>query len=150
MRIFDRFTLTKNDIFTIHQETSRNLHRDIIEVKKNARVALALSPATPLEHMEYVLEDVENILLLTVNPGFMSQKLIPQIIRKIDNLRNLIDKMKLNISITVDGNVNKNTIPDFLKAGAKILVLGSSGLFIKNLSIKQAVEQVHEAIDKVL
>ena len=109
-----------------------------------------MSPATPLEHMEYVLEDVENILLLTVNPGFMSQKLIPQIIRKIDNLRNLIDKMKLNISITVDGNVNKNTIPDFLKAGAKILVLGSSGLFIKNLSIKQAVEQVHEAIDKVL
>ena len=150
MRIFERFTLNKNDIFTIHQETSRNLHRDIIEVKKKAKVALALSPATPLEHMEYVLEDVENILLLTVNPGFMSQKLIPQIIRKIDNLRNLIDKMKLNISITVDGNVNKNTIPDFLKAGAKILVLGSSGLFIKNLSIKQAVEQVHEAIDKVL
>ena len=150
MRIFERFTLNKNDIFTIHQETSRNLHRDIIEVKKKAKVALALSPATPLEHMEYVLEDVENILLLTVNPGFMSQKLIPQIIRKIDNLRNLINKMKLNISITVDGNVNKNTIPDFLKAGAKILVLGSSGLFIKNLSIKQAVEQVHEAIDKVL
>jgi len=150
MRIFERFTLNKNDIFTIHQETSKNLHRDIIEVKKKAKVALALSPATPLEHMEYVLEDVENILLLTVNPGFMSQKLIPQIIRKIDNLRNLIDKMKLNISITVDGNVNKNTIPDFLKAGAKILVLGSSGLFIKNLSIKQAVEQVHEAIDKVL
>ena len=150
MRIFDRFRLNSNDIFTIHQETSKNLHRDIIEVKKKAKVALALSPATPLEHMEYVLEDVENILLLTVNPGFMSQKLIPQIVRKIDNLRNLISKMKLNISITVDGNVNKNTIPDFLKAGAKILVLGSSGLFIKGLTIKQAVEQVHEAIDKVL
>ena len=149
MRIFDRFNLNKNDIFTIHQETSKNLHRDIIEVKKKAKVALALSPATPLEHIEYVLEDVENILLLTVNPGFMSQKMIPQIVRKIDNLRNTIDKMKLNISITVDGNVNKNTIPDFLKAGAKILVLGSSGLFIKNLSIKEAVEQVHEAIDKV-
>ena len=150
MRIFDRFNLTKNDIFTIHQETSKNLHRDIIEVKKKAKVALALSPATPLEHIEYVLEDVENVLLLTVNPGFMSQKMIPQIVRKIDNLRNIIDKMKLNISITVDGNVNKDTIPDFLKAGAKILVLGSSGLFIKDLSIKNAVEQVREAIDKVL
>lgn len=150
MRIFDRFNLTKNDIFTIHQETSKNLHRDIIEVKKKAKVALALSPATPLEHIEYVLEDVENVLLLTVNPGFMSQKMIPQIVRKIDNLRKIIDKMKLNISITVDGNVNKDTIPDFLKAGAKILVLGSSGLFIKDLSIKNAVEQVREAIDKVL
>ena len=150
MRIFDRFNLNTNDIFTIHQETSKNLHRDIIEVKKKAKVGLALSPATPLEHIEYVLEDVENILLLTVNPGFMSQKMIPQIVRKIDNLRNIIEKMKLNISITVDGNVNKDTIPDFLKAGAKILVLGSSGLFIKDLSIKNAVEQVREAIDKVL
>jgi len=150
IRIFDRFNLNKNDIFTIHQETSKNLHRDIIEVKKKAKAALALSPATPLEHIEYVLEDVENILLLTVNPGFMSQKMIPQIVRKIDNLKNTIDKMKLNISITVDGNVNKKTIPDFLKAGAEILVLGSSGLFVKDLPMKKAIEEVHEAIDKVL
>jgi len=150
MRIFDRFNLSKNDIFTIHQETSKNLHRDIIEVKKKAKAALALSPATPLEHIEYVLEDVENVLLLTVNPGFMSQKMIPQIVRKIDNLKNTIDKMKLNISITVDGNVNKTTIPDFLKAGAEILVLGSSGLFIKDLPMKKAIEEVHEAIDKAL
>jgi len=150
MRIFERFNLNKNDIFTIHQETSKNLHRDIIEVKKKASVALALSPATPLEHMEYVLEDIENILLLTVNPGFMSQKMIPQIVRKIDRARNMIDKMNLNISITVDGNVNKDTIPDFLKAGAEILVLGSSGLFVKNQSIKKSVDEIHEAIDKVL
>jgi ribulose-phosphate 3-epimerase len=150
MRIFERFNLNKNDIFTIHQETSKNLHRDIIEVKKKASVALALSPATPLEHMEYVLEDIENILLLTVNPGFMSQKMIPQIVRKIDRARNMIDKMNLNISITVDGNVNKKTIPDFLKAGAEILVLGSSGLFVKNQSIKKSVDEIHEAIDKVL
>ena len=142
--------MSKNDIFTIHQETSKNLHRDIIEVKKKAKAALALSPATPLEHIEYVLEDVENVLLLTVNPGFMSQKMIPQIVRKIDNLKNTIDKMKLNISITVDGNVNKTTIPDFLKAGAEILVLGSSGLFIKDLPMKKAIEEVHEAIDKAL
>ena len=79
----------------------------------------------------------------------MSQKLIPQIIKKIEKLRNLIDKYNLNISITVDGNVNPKTIPEFVRNGAEILVLGSSGLFRKDVSLKDAVTEVKEAIDKV-
>ena len=108
-----------------------------------------MSPATPLENLEYVLEDIDNVLILTVNPGFMSQKFIPQIIKKIDNLKNLINKYKLNISITVDGNVGPKTIPEFVKNGADILVLGTSGLFKKDISLKEALSQVHESIDKV-
>ena len=149
MRIFDRFKLRKDDIFTIHQETSKNLHKDIIQIKSSSKVAIALSPATPLENLEYVLEDIDNVLILTVNPGFMSQKFIPQIIKKIDNLKNLINKYKLNISITVDGNVGPKTIPEFVKNGADILVLGTSGLFKKDISLKEALSQVHESIDKV-
>ena len=149
MRIFDRFKLKKDDIFTIHQETSKNLHKDIIQIKSSSKVAIALSPATPLENLEYVLEDIDNVLILTVNPGFMSQKFIPQIIKKIDNLKNLINKYKLNISITVDGNVGPKTIPEFVKNGADILVLGTSGLFKKDISLKEALSQVHESIDKV-
>ena len=76
--------------------------------------------------------------------------MIPQVIRKIESLKNLIDKMKLKTTITVDGNVNKDTIPDFIKAGSDILVLGSSGLFKKDLSIKKAVEDIKESIDKIL
>ena len=144
MRIFDRFKLRKDDIFTIHQETSKNLHKDIIQIKSSSKVAIALSPATPLENLEYVLEDIDNVLILTVNPGFMSQKFIPQIIKKIDNLKNLINKYKLNISITVDGNVGPKTIPEFVKNGADILVLGTSGLFKKDISLKEALSQVHE------
>tara|TARA_B100002052_G_scaffold136184_1_gene124952 strand:- start:433 stop:1107 length:675 start_codon:yes stop_codon:yes gene_type:complete len=150
MRIFDRFKLNSNDIFTIHQETSKNLHRDLINVKEKSKVAVAISPATSLEHLEYVVEELDNILILTVNPGFKSQKMIPQVVRKIENLKNLLIKMNLKATITVDGNVNKETIPDFIKAGSDILVLGSSGLFKKDVTIKKAVEDIKESIDKVL
>ena len=80
----------------------------------------------------------------------MSQKMIPQITKKIEKMKNIIDDLKLNISITVDGNVNKNTLSDFIKAGAEILVLGSSGLFLKDKSITKSLEEVKETIDKIL
>ena len=150
MRLYENFNLKKNEIFTIHQETSKNLHRDLISIKNNSKVALAISPATSLENLEYVIEELDNVLILSVNPGFKSQKLIPQTLRKIDNLKNLIEKMNLDLTITADGNVNKETIPDFVKAGASILVLGSSGLFRKDTTIEKAIEDVKEAIDKVL
>ena len=150
MRLFENFDLNKNEIFTIHQETSKNLHRDLINIKNKAKVACAISPATPLEYLEYIIEELDNVLVLSVNPGFKSQKLIPQTIRKIEKLKNLIEKMGLNITITADGNINKSNIPDFIKAGASILVLGSSGLFRKDATIKESVEEIKESIDKVL
>jgi len=150
MRLFENFDLNKNEIFTIHQETSKNLHRDLINIKNKAKVACAISPATPLEYLEYVIEELDNVLVLSVNPGFKSQRLIPQTIRKIEKLKNLIEKMGLDISITADGNINKSNIPDFIKAGANILVLGSSGLFRKDATIKESVEEIKESIDKVL
>ena len=150
MRLFENFDLNKDEIFTIHQETSKNLHRDLINIKNKAKVACAISPATPLEYLEYIIEELDNVLVLSVNPGFKSQKLIPQTIRKIEKLKNLIEKMGLDITITADGNINKSNIPDFLKAGANILVLGSSGLFRKDATIKESVEEIKESIDKVL
>lgn len=150
MRLFENFNLSRNEIFTIHQETSKNLHRDLINIKGKSQVACAISPATPLENLEYIIEELDNVLVLSVNPGFKSQRLIPQTIRKIENLKNLIDKMGLKLTITADGNVNKSTIPDFIKAGASILVLGSSGLFRKDATIEQSVEEIKESIDKVL
>ena len=149
MRIFDRFNLKKNDIFTIHQETSRNLHKDLIFIKKFCKTSVALAPATSIEHLEYVLEDVNDVLILTVNPGFMSQKMIPQITKKIEKLKKIIDDMNLDISITVDGNVNKETLIDFIKAGANILVLGSSGLFIKNKTLTESLNEIKTTIDKI-
>tara|TARA_B100000780_G_C21030623_1_gene413241 strand:+ start:291 stop:965 length:675 start_codon:yes stop_codon:yes gene_type:complete len=150
MRLFENFDLNKDEIFTIHQETSKNLHRDLINIKNKAKVACAISPATPLEYLEYIIEELDNVLVLSVNPGFKSQKLIPQTIRKIDKLKNLIEKMGLDVTITADGNINKSNVPDFIKAGANILVLGSSGLFRTDATIKESVEEIKESIDKVL
>ena len=150
MRLFENFDLKKNEIFTIHQETSKNLHRDLIRIKDRSRVGCAISPGTSLENLEYVIEELDNVLVLSVNPGFKAQKLVPQTVRKIEKLKNLIEKMGLDTTITADGNVNKSTIPDFIKAGANILVLGSSGLFRQDMTIEKAVEEVKESIDKVL
>ena len=149
MRVFENFKLEKNDIFTIHQETSKNLHKDLVEIKKNCKTALALAPATPLEHIEYVLDEIDDVLILTVNPGFMSQKMIPQITKKIEKLKKIIDDYSLNISITVDGNVNTQTMSDFIKAGSDILVLGSSGLFKEGQSISDCMDEIKDTIDKI-
>ena len=90
MRIFQNFRLDKKDIFAIHQETSKNLHKDLVEIKKHCKVSCAIAPATPLEHLDYILDDINDVLILTVNPGFMSQKMIPQIIKKSKNLEKLL------------------------------------------------------------
>ena len=79
--IFDSFNITPGDIFTIHQECCRNLHRDIVNLRRRgARVGVALNPGTSLEVLDYIIEDVDVILVMSVNPGFMGQALVPQAI----------------------------------------------------------------------
>lgn len=148
--IFNAFQKNSGDIFTIHQETCRNLHRDLVSIRKQTpgiQVGIAISPGTSLESLEYVIEDVDVVLLMTVDPGFKGQPLVPQTIRKIKNLKNLITSMGLNAKISVDGNVEASTIPDMVAAGAEILVLGSSGLLRKDITIQDAIKNIHKAID---
>ena len=111
-------------------------------------MGVALSPGTPLTSLEYIIEDVDLILIMTVNPGYKGQPLVPQAIRKIEDLKKMINDLKLDIKISVDGNVNPDTIPDMVGAGADILVLGSSSLFKKDISIPRAIEKIHQSIDK--
>ena len=86
-RLFDSFKFSKGDILTIHQECSRNLHRDLIKIKRmGLRAGVALCPATTIDSLEYIIEDIDLILIMTVNPGFKGQKLIPQMLHKIETL----------------------------------------------------------------
>jgi ribulose-phosphate 3-epimerase len=146
-RLFDSFEISNGDIFTIHQEGSRNLHRDLLRIRnKGGRVGVALNPATPIEALDYIIEDIDVILVMTVNPGYMGQSLVPQTLRKIEKISELIRNMKLDIKISVDGNVNYENIPDMVGAGADILVGGSSGLFRPDRSISEAVYLMKERI----
>jgi len=151
-RIFDSLNIKKKDILTIHQEASKNLHSDLVEIRNiGAEVGIALSPGTPLGSLEYVIEDADNIILMTVNPGYKGQPLVPQTMNKIQKLDELLKKMNLRdkVSISVDGNVNPKTIPEMILKGADNLILGSSSLFDKNNSITKNYEKIINAIDMV-
>ena len=150
-KVFDMFSSENDSIIYIHQESCRNLHRDLINLKrKGFKIGVALSPATNLETLEYVLQDIDYVLLMTVNPGFKGQELVQQTLRKISDLKKIILDMDLKIKITVDGNVNEETIPEMISAGSDNLVLGSSGLFRSNKTIKESCELIRKAIDEGL
>ena len=147
--LFDIFNITPGDIFTVHQECCRNLHRDLVNLRRRgARVGVALCPATRLDVLDYIIEDVDVVLIMTVNPGFMGQKLVPQTLRKIEDLRKLIDDMHLDIKISVDGNVNYENIPKMVASGADILVGGSSGLFRNDTALEDAIQRLRDCIQE--
>ena len=150
-RVFDAFEVPKDSYFTIHQEACRNLYRDVISIKKNiSKVGVALSPATATDSLEYLLEEIDMVLLMTVSPGYMGQKLIPQVLKKIEKVKELQESYNLDFKISVDGNVNLANMANMIKAGADTLVLGSSGLFRKDRTIKQSVDIIKEEIDKII
>lgn len=150
-RLFNSFNVNRSDFFTIHQETSRNLHRDIVRIKKEiSKVGVALSPGTPIESLEYILEDVDLVVLMTVNPGYKGQPLVPQVLKKVKKLRKIIDDYNYSTKISVDGNVSFDNIPEMVASGADLLVLGTSGLFRKDYSIPECMNMIHAAIDQGL
>lgn len=146
-RLFDSFEIKEGDIFTIHQECSRNLHRDLINLRRRgAKVGVALSPATPIDTLDYIMEDIDVVLVMTVNPGFKGQKLVPQTIKKIEALKHKISTLGLDIKITVDGNVSFENVPLMVSSGADILVAGSSGLFRDDMSLEEAYRRLNNVI----
>ena len=115
------------DIITVHAEATNHLHRSIQHIKKaGARPAVSLNPASPLQMIEYVLDDLDMVLLMTVNPGFESQEFIPEVLPKIKRLREIIDDRGLNIEIEVDGGINPENIALISSAGADVFVAGSA------------------------
>lgn len=115
------------DIITVHAETCKHLNRTINYIKGFGKmVGVALNPATSLSVLEYVLEDIDMVLIMTVNPGFGGQKYIPAMTQKIYELKRIIDRSGLNVDIEVDGGIDTNTSTIVKQAGANILVAGSA------------------------
>jgi len=115
------------DIITVHAETCPHLHRSIQNIKASgAKAGVALNPATPLNAIEYVLNNLEMVLLMSVNPGFGGQKFIPEVMPKISALTDMIKQTGKNIDIQIDGGINSQNAAEVVRAGANVLVAGSA------------------------
>ena len=123
----DQFASAGADWITVHVEACTHLHRTIQHIKsKGLKAGAVLNPATSLSTLDYIIEDLDLVLLMSVNPGFGGQGFIPSALGKIEALKQMIDSRGLDVAIEVDGGVNLSTIKDVVAAGAEICVAGSA------------------------
>lgn len=126
-RYIKEFADSGADLICVHAEATTHLHRVITQIKELDKLAgVSLNPHTPLEVLDYVLELLDFVLVMTVNPGFGGQSFIPQCLPKIERLKNTILKRGLSVLVEVDGGINSKTASSVLEAGADILVAGSA------------------------
>lgn len=128
-RFIEDFVKAGADIITVHQEASVHLHRTIQQIKSHGiKAGVSLNPATPIETIEYILNDIDMVLIMTVNPGFGGQSLIREMKNKVMKLRKIIEERNLDIDIQVDGGIKLENIEEVKSWGANIFVVGS-GIF---------------------
>lgn len=121
-RYIEDFVDAGADLITVHVESTTHLHRTIQQIKNaGIKAAVSLNPATPVEVLKYVIDDIDMVLLMSVNPGFGGQKFIPSTVRKIKEVKAL----RSDIDIQIDGGITHETIGDCIEAGANIFVAGS-------------------------
>jgi ribulose-phosphate 3-epimerase len=148
-RYIEAFVKAGSRLVSVHAEALSHLDRTLrLIASLGATPAVAINPATPLTAIEYVLDLCGMVLIMTVNPGFAGQKLVPYTIGKIDQLRAMIAARGLDIDIQVDGNVSFEHIPAMVQAGANVLVAGTSSLYAKGMSLEKAYEQTMTAVKK--
>jgi ribulose-phosphate 3-epimerase len=123
----DAFAESGADIITVHPEAGPHLHRTVQRVKSLGKKAgVSLNPATPAKALDYVLEEVDLVLVMSVNPGFGGQKFISSQLRKIEAIANRVAKESLDVIIEVDGGIDAQTAPQAIAAGATALVAGTA------------------------
>jgi len=123
----DAFAAAGADTITVHPEAGPHLHRTIQHIKSlGKRAGVSLNPATPESVLDYVLEDIDLVLVMSVNPGFGGQSFIDSQLRKIEAIRARIDALGKPIDLEVDGGIDRDTAPRALAAGADALVAGTA------------------------
>lgn len=123
----DDFAAAGADWITVHVEACTHLHRTISRIKELGKKAGAvLNPATPLSSLDYILEDLDLVMLMSVNPGFGGQSFIESTLKKTDTLKQRIDALGLEVGIEIDGGISPKTIERVAEAGANIFVAGSA------------------------
>ena len=123
----DAFAEAGADCITVHPEAGPHLHRTIQRIKSlGKRAGVSLNPATPAKMLDYVLEEIDLVLVMSVNPGFGGQSFIESQLRKIEAIRKQIDKLGKPIDLEVDGGIDRTTAPRAIAAGADVLVAGTA------------------------
>ena len=131
----------------VHVESATHLDRTLSLIQTHGiKAGAALNPATPLSALDYVLDRLDFVLIMTVNPGFAGQKVVPATLRKIAECRAFLNEHAVDLPIEVDGNVSFENIPKMVSAGADILVGGTSSVFQKSGSRFENVQQIQQAI----
>ena len=126
-RYTEAFKEAGADILTVHYEACKHLHRNIQQIKSlGMQAGVALNPHTPVELLKDILQDIDVVLIMSVNPGFGGQSFIPHTINKIKRMREMIDEQLLHVKIEIDGGVTLGNAQMIVDAGADILVAGSS------------------------
>ncbi|UED81296.1 ribulose-phosphate 3-epimerase [Lysinibacillus sp. CD3-6] len=123
----EQFAKAGADYITVHVEACRHLHRTIQLIRSyGVKPGVVLNPHTPIESIQHILEDIDMVLFMTVNPGFGGQKFIHSVVPKIEALSTIIKERNLDVAIEIDGGINAETIVPCAKAGATIFVAGSA------------------------
>lgn len=128
------------DIISVHVECFCGLYRTIKSIKEYGKKAgIVLNPPTPISSIEYLLNDLDMILIMSVDPGFGGQSFIPNVLPKISEARKMINEHELKIDLSVDGGVNEKTAPLIVKAGANVLVMGSA--IFREKDVKSVIQK---------
>jgi len=146
-RYVEAFAKAGADLISVHAEVSPHLHRTIQAIRAaGARPSVALNPSTPLDCLEYVLGDVDMVLLMTVNPGFGGQSYIPAVTEKVRRLRRMADERGQELAIEVDGGVRASTVGEVARAGANVFVAGTAVFGAKDY--RTAVHDIRDTAER--
>src|SRR5215470_12056314 len=142
----DEFVEAGADSFLVHWEGNANLHRTVQRIKALGKPAgVAINPATPAAVLEEILQDIDQALIMTVNPGFGHQHFVPTTVPKIRRIRQMIEQVKSGCDVEVDGGVDAKTAPLAVAAGANVLVAGTA-IFCQLEGVAAAMERLRSGI----
>jgi ribulose-phosphate 3-epimerase len=148
IRYLDDYTRAGADLLVVHAEACRHLQRTLARIRDlGAKPGVALNPSTPLSELDYVLDDVDMVLLMTVNPGYASQQLIPSSLRKIADLAERLSREGRDIIVEVDGNVSPENGCRMAAAGATAFVAGTASIFAPDVTRAEGVRRLREAVE---
>jgi ribulose-phosphate 3-epimerase len=146
----DEFTEAGSDSFLVHWEGNNNLHRTVQRVKAlGKRVGVVINPASPAAVLEEILQDVDQVLVMTVNPGFGHQHFIHTTLPKIRRVRQMIDEITPGCDLEVDGGIDATTAPVVVDAGANVLVAGSA-IFSEGEGVVAAMKRLRAAANQAM